>query len=122
MIKQCKMLFYTPFTGLGLHSGFRGNTWLRNRIKIFEEFTLRSIMNQSEKDWILWVSWRPEEKSNKLVQEFKKRLDGIRDLKFVFTYGGLCFYDDKYEDGEAKKRLLYNLHRTLPKLRKYVED
>ena len=38
-----KHLIYCPFTGLGLYNGFRGNRWLKNRIKIFKEFVVFDI-------------------------------------------------------------------------------
>src|SRR3990167_2742486 len=48
--------FACPFTGLGLHAGFRGNVWLKNRIHIFEQFVLPSLLlNQTNTDFILWV-------------------------------------------------------------------
>lgn len=104
--------YYCPFTGLGLRNGYRGDRWLINRIKIFKEYVLPSLLKQ--KDIILWISWRPEEKENIIVQEFWKDLNG--KIPFVFTFGGLCFYDDKYDDIEAKERLLKFLQYTLPKL------
>lgn len=96
---------YTPFTGLGLYNGFRGNRWLRNRIKVFKQFVIPSLLNQTDQDFIHWISWRPEERSNPHVKELEQWLSKIEGYKFVFTYGGLCFWDDKYDDETARKRL-----------------
>lgn len=100
---------HVPFTGLGLYGGFRGNRWLRNRIKIFKQFVVPSIKNQTDKDFILWVAWRYEEKTNPQVKELQKYLtsEGIPN---VFTYSGIAFWDDKYSDDEARERLVNAIH------------
>ncbi len=111
---------YVPFTGLGLRNGFRGNVWLANRIKIFKNFVLPSLLNQTNRNFILWVSWRPEEETNPLVLEFYDTLKNIRDLQVIFTFHGLCFWDDKYSDSEARLRLKRSLTLTLPELKEIV--
>jgi hypothetical protein len=100
---------YVPWTGLGLFGGFRGNRWLRNRIKVFKQFVLPSLKAQTSKNFMVWMSWRPEEKHNKIVQEFMGET-----LSYPFhvfhTFTGICFYDDKYNQQEARARLLDALH------------
>ena len=113
--------FYTPFTGLGLYGGFRGNRWLRNRIKAFKQFVIPSLQAQTNKDFILWVSWRPEERTNPHVKELHQWL-ATTGLKYVFTYGGVCFWDDKYEDAVAHERLITALHHTMYDLIDSVGD
>lgn len=113
---------YCPFTGLGLRNGYRGDQWLKNRIKVFNSFTLPSILNQTNRNFVLWVSWRPQERSNPIVQDFYQGLQGIRDLVTVFTYGGLCFWDDKYGDDIASGLLKDHLRATLPELEPYCSD
>ncbi len=115
--QKIKHLIYCPFTGLGLHNGFRGNRWLKNRIAIFKQFVIPSLKHQTSQNFILWISWRREEKHNKIVQEF------VRDLKIEFgpnkvlhTYAGICFYDDKYSDEIAQNRLIIALHDSLSDL------
>lgn len=116
-------LMYVPFTGLGLYGGFRGNRWLRNRIEIFKEYTCRSLLAQTNQDFILWVSWRPQEKNNPQVIELYKwclhkfGFDGV-----VFTFSGLCFWDDKYPDDQARNRLVNSLHRTMSELVNYITE
>lgn len=111
-----------PFTGLGLYNGFRGNRWLRNRIKIFEQFTLKSLLNQDDQDFTLWLQWRREERENPHVVALGHRLMKIPGLKFVFTYSGVCMYDDKYMPEEAQKRLFESLRIALPDLFDYAPD
>ncbi len=108
--------FYCPFTGLGLYDGFRGNRWLKNRIKIFKQFVVPSLKAQVNKNFVLWISWRNKEKNNPIVREFISYLDSITEFKSVHTFSGVCFYDDKYPDEEAKDRLLTSLHGALGEL------
>lgn len=117
-----KFIVYTPFTGLGLYGGFRGNRWLRNRIIIFKQFVIPSLLNQTDRDFVHWISWRPEEKTNKYVKELEEYLSKIPNYKFVFTYEGLCIYDDKFEDEVARKRLFEALRKTLPYLFDHLPD
>ena len=106
---------YCPFTGLGSYNGFRGNRWLKNRIKIFKQFVVPSLQNQTNKNFVLWCSWRYEEKRNPQVIELKKYLDKT-GIKTVFTYSGVCFLDDKYPDEIARMRLIDALHGSMGEL------
>ena len=119
--KKIKHFLYTPFTGLGLYGGFRGNRWLRNRIKVFKQFVIPSLLAQTEKNFTLWVGWRPEERSNPHVIELKNWLE-TTPLKSIFTYGGLCFWDDKFPDDVAKSRLATNLHLSIRDLVDEIGD
>ncbi len=67
-------LFFVPFTGLGLHNGFRGDAWFKNRIEIFKNYTLKSLLNQTNKDFVLWFCFRPEEEINPLLIELQKHM------------------------------------------------
>ena len=108
-------IYQIPFTGLGLHGGYRGDQWLKNRIKIFKLYPLQSLLSQ-EGEKILWFQWRPEEESNPIVKEFIEFLNKIINLKHVHTFGGITFWDDKYEEEIAKSRLRNSLKVSLPKL------
>lgn len=119
--KPIAHFLYCPFTGLGLYGGYRGRRWLRNRIKIFKQFVVPSLLSQTERSFILWISWRHEERSNPLVRELDAwlstnfdSLDGVR--KHVFTYTGVCFWDDKYSDEEAYGRLVSSIHGAMGEL------
>ncbi|MBI5573479.1 MAG: hypothetical protein HY919_02865 [Elusimicrobia bacterium] len=102
-----------PWTGLGLYNGYRGSRWIQNRIKIFEQFVLPSLLAQTNRDFIVWCAWRYEEKNNKIVQDFRERLNKVKELKFVHSWFGVPFYDDKYSDEEAKLRLINSLHNSM---------
>lgn len=116
-------LLYCPFTGLGLYGGFRGNRWLRNRIQIFKQFVVPSLEAQTNQNFTLWVSWRPQERRNKQVKQLHTYLvDKFGEDRVAFTYGGVCFWDDKYSDKEAQERLATALHETMKDLTNYVSD
>ena len=115
-------LAWTPFTGLGAYGGFRGNRWLRNRIKVFKQFVIPSMQNQTDKDFIHWVAWRPEEFTNRHVQELWAYMNALLGYRTVFTFGGLCMWDDKYPDDEARTKLAMALKRTLVQLRDKLSE
>ena len=117
-----KHLMYVPWTGLGNYNGFRGNRWLKNRIQIFKQFVIPSLQAQTCKDFILWCSWRPEEKNNPHVKALTNYLSTIKEFKTIHTFHGVCFYDDKYEDNVARERLVNNLHYTVGDLHDVVGD
>jgi hypothetical protein len=116
MESKVKHFMYVPWTGLGLFGGFRGNRWLRNRIKVFKQFVMPSLLVQTNKNFTLWCSWRPEERHNKHVKELVEYLNGIPGLRTVHTFYGVCFWDDKYSDEEARSRLLSSLHGSIGEL------
>lgn len=108
---------YVPFTGLGLHNGFRGNNWLENRIEIFKQFVVPSLKHQTSQDFIIWISWRREEKNNPIVRQFISDLDiSFGFGKVIHTFAGVCFYDDKYPDDVARDRLINSLHSSTREL------
>lgn len=113
---------YVPWTGLGLYDGYRGDAWLKKRIRIFNSFVLPSILNQSNKNFCVWFSFRPEEESNLIVQSFIESLESIRGFRLVVTYSGCCFWDDKYPAEEASKRLLSALEGALPLLKQSTPE
>lgn len=119
-----KHLLYCPFTGLGLHNGFRGNEWLKNRIQIFKQFVVPSLKAQTNQNFILWISWRREEKNNPIVKEFIEWLNQkplyafgpLEGIEIVNTFNGVCFYDDKYPPEIARERLISSVHGSMQSL------
>ena len=107
---------------MGNYNGFRGNKWLENRIEIFKEYVLPSLIRQGSENFYIWFQWRPEEKENPIVKKFQRFLDVVIGIYAVHTFGGITFYDDKYEDKEARERLMKSLEVSLPQLKAHVGD
>lgn len=116
-----KHLLYVPFTGLGLYSGFRGNLWFRNRIDIFKQFVIASLKSQTSQNFVVWISFTPELRGNNDISKLSNYLTE-NNIKHVFTYSGICFYDDKYEDSKAKERLIVALHGAIGDLNDIVGE
>lgn len=106
---------YTPFSGLGLYGGHRGRRWLRNRIKIFKQFVIPSIQAQTNQNLVLWVSWRHEDIGDGDIQELERHIKSL-GLRTIFTYSGVCFWDDKYPDDVARDRLIKAVHGSMGEL------
>ena len=102
-MKQAHLIM-TPFTGVGLHGGYRGDAWLAHRIEIFKNHTLKSFLNQSNKDFLHWFSFRPEEQNNSLVLGLAEHLKDL-NYPFVFTFYGLPYWDDKFTFYTLRTRL-----------------
>jgi len=107
---------YVPFTGLGLYGGHRGKRWLKNRIKIFKQFTVPSLQQQTNQNFVLWVSWRHEDRLDHDVMDLWFDLQEMFPNRIVFTYSGVCFWDDKYPKEEAHARLVEALHGSMGNL------
>ena len=111
-----------PFTGLGLFNGYRGDEWLKNRLEIFNEYVLPSLLNRNPRDFYVWFCWRSEEKTNPIVQDFQDNLENIKFLSCIHTFGGIPFYDDKYDEKTALERLKRTLEVSLPELSQLVSE
>jgi len=114
-MKDTIHLIQIPFTGLGLQNGYRGDEWLRHRIEIFKNYTLKSLLNQTEKRFVTWLCFREKEKTNLQVIELFAYLTSL-NFPVIFTFGGIVFWDDKYPNDN----LLERLKITLPELKNIV--
>ena len=88
-------LILIPFTGVGIFGGFRGQEWFAKRIEIFKQYTLKSLLNQTNKNFVTWISFRSQERNNPLVQELDVYLNAL-DFPFIFTFDGLMYADDRF--------------------------
>lgn len=93
-----------PFSGVGLHGGFRGDEWYKHRIEVFKNYTLKSLANQSNKDFLIWLWFRPEEEHNPLTQEIFKAIREA-NLNFIATFHGLMYWDDKFTNYTFKIKI-----------------
>lgn len=107
-------IIYIPFRGVGLKNG--DDAWLAGRIDIFKQYTLVSLLNQTNKDFKLWLSFRPEDEENELVGRLAEFLDSL-GLQGAFTFNGLMYWDDK--NLEANKTLEERVNGSLRELSLY---
>lgn len=108
-------LVNTVFTGRGI-PGYGGDEWYEKRIETFKKYCVPSLRNQTNKDFIHWICFRPEEKDNKLTKELGKYLDSL-NYKYIFTFHGQPFRDDKKSDLSLLKRL----RGSIEDIKKYIE-
>ena len=114
-----KHLVYIPFTGLGLYDGFRGQEWFDSRAKIFEQTALKSLSNQTTKDFTLWVSFRKEEETNPTTKKIEEAIKKS-GLKYIFTFDGIMMHDDRGVD--HNKDLKERMARSMKTLSSIVDD
>ena len=109
MTEQFIHLIQIPLTGVGIRP-FRGQEWFKNRIEIFKKYTLNSLLNQTNKNFTLWITMRPEESDNLLTKELESYLKEKGFTAFM-SFDGLMYVDDKFIGG-AKEKLM-NLARII---------
>lgn len=97
-------LIRIAFTGVGLHAGFRGDEWYAHRIEIFKNYTLKSLANQSNKNFAIWCTFRAEERSNPLTETIREAIEAT-GIPYVFTFHGLPYFDDKFSNYTLKTKL-----------------
>lgn len=102
-------LIQIPMTGVGIRP-FRGQEWYRYRIDIFKRYTLNSLLCQTNRNFVLWLAFRPEEKDNPLTLELEEYLKQKGVVAFM-TFDGLPYWDDKFGGGLKEK--LLNLFRVV---------
>lgn len=102
-------LIHIPVTGVGIRP-FRGQEWYTYRLEILKKYTLNSLLNQSNRAFTLWLSFRKQELSNPLTLELQKYLSD-KKIPTLMTFDGLPYYDDKFNSGWKEK--LLNLARII---------
>lgn len=102
-------IIYIPFTGVGTNR-ILTDEWLKDRIEIFKSYTLKSLLNQTNRDFRIWLSFRSEELDSELVSDLEVYLTQQK-IQYLITFYGLIYHDDKNE--ENNKTLEYRLKRSL---------
>jgi hypothetical protein len=104
-MKKLIHFVYIPFTGLGIQD-FKGNAWYKYRIELFKNYVLPSLAGQTTQDFVLWISFRPEEKENPLTAELGKIIKES-GIKYIFTFDGIMMWDDRgtWHNKDLKERM-----------------
>ncbi len=93
-----------PFSGVGVGGGFKSQRWFEHRAEIFKNYTLKSLTNQKNKDFLLWLWFRPEERNNPVTDQIRTMLIKA-NLKYHFSFEGLMYHDDKFTNQNLKTKL-----------------
>ena len=100
-------ILQTSFTGRGLKQW--DEDWLKLRIGIFKEFTVPSLMNQTEKNFIHWITFRPQDKGNNLIAGLMRDL-AIMNHKCVISFTGQPYFYTHAGNADLKDRVKNGLN------------
>lgn len=98
-----------PMTGVGVGRGFKNDAWFKDRIDIFKKYTLNSLLKQSNRAFLLWLTFRPQERNHPYVRELAQYLHENR-VATIMTFEGLMWWDDKFSKG--LKNAIMNIARV----------
>lgn len=115
-MQSIKVILTTPFTGKRTETGWKGQEWYDHRAEIFIKYTLLSLKNQTDKNFLFWVCFRPEEKTNPTTKKILEALDKSH-IDYRATFHGINFTDDKVP--ERNKDLPKRLDNMLMEIPKY---
>jgi len=99
-------IIQTVFTGR--RQGCPSEDWLKFRIEIFKNYTLKSLLNQSNRNFLHWISWRSEERDNLLVRDLSKYLKNLK-YNFVFTFYGQPIWEPHSNNKNIEEKVAKSL-------------
>ena len=88
--------------------GKKSDEWFEDRIKIFKRYTLQSLLKQTNRAFLLWMSFRPEEERHPLLDELENYLKEVK-MPTIMTFNGLMYWDDKFSTSFGER--LMNIAR-----------
>lgn len=94
---------YIPFRGVGVD--LQDKQWFAERVSIFEQYTLKSLVAQTNKDFTVWLSFRPKDRFSSQIARIERLLEQ-NGLRYVLTFNGLMYHDDKFGKGRYLKNAL----------------
>ena len=115
-MNSIKSILICPFTGKRTESGWKGQEWYDHRADIFIRYTLSSLKQQTDKNFFLWLFFRPEEKTNPTTKKILEALDNSH-IDYRATFHGINFTDDKVP--QRNKDLPERLDKMLREIPKY---
>lgn len=99
--------------------GFGGQAWYEKRASLIERFTIPSLKNQTDQDFLWWLTFRPEELMNPVTKRIAQALtkSGVPNL---MSFNGTMFTEDRavWHNVDLPERLSV----CLPEVKKMVGD
>jgi len=86
------------------------NEWIDKRIELFTRYTLKSLLNQTNKNFLHWICFRNR---NPKWDELENCLKSL-NYNFVFTHNGQCHLDDRAENETLLDRNIKSLEFLKP--------
>ena len=110
-----KHVFLCPFTGKTPRGDTMTQEWFDKRADLFEKYTVSSLKKQTNKDFYVWVTFRPEDAENPTTTRIIASLKG---LKAIATFNGTMFTEDRaiWHNEDLPERLA----KTLPYVRTFL--
>ncbi len=113
-------IIYTSLTGRqGIPSFDKNKDWLKFRIEFFKKYTINSLINQSEHNFLHWISFREKTEEEPLINELREYLKSL-NYNFVFTFG-FQYPHPKYQTKEFRKEIPERLQRSLDIVKKLYQ-
>lgn len=78
-----------------------GEKWLKRRMEYFKQYTIPSLQNQTNQNFIHWISFRQGTKFCGQILDLYDYLKSI-NYKFIFTFNGQPYWDDKDNTSDEK--------------------
>ena len=110
-----KHLFQIPFTGKTPKGDTMTQEWYDHRAEIFEQYTVPSLRKQSNKDFSIWITFRPQDATNPTTKRILSALDGLR---YIATFEGTMFTEDRAT--WHNNDLVQRLQSVLPSVRLFM--
>ena len=117
-----QVIFSIPFTGkTPWYDGFMGQEWFRARTMVFGNYTVKSLKAQTDKDFIVWLQFRPEEKDNPMISLIENSLTG---LNYVLTFDSPIMYEDRaiWHNIDLKERAKRSLAKIAPLIKEDIYE
>ena len=112
-----KHIFQIPFTGKTPSGDTMTQEWFDKRADIFEKYTVKSLRKQTNQDFYVWLTFRPEDAENPTTSRIIKSLEGLRAIA---TFNGTMFTEDRatWHNDDLKERL----GKTLPDIGVFIKS
>lgn len=79
--------------------------WIQKRIYLFKKYTLASLRNQTNQNFLHWICFRKRHPAWDTLEQYLKSIN----YNFVFTYDGQCHPDDRASNDTLEQKNISSL-------------